>query len=263
MTGDQAIQHAIAGAKAEQRPALVAFMTAGYPDKASFLQHLDSLTSNADVVEIGVPFTDPMADGVTIQTSSSVALEQGVTLNWILEQIGSRSWPAPVLLMSYLNPLLSMQDDLAKRCKDANVSGIICQDLPLDECDLLRLPLNEEGIALIQLVTPVTSDERLEAMCKVATGFVYAVAVTGTTGGSKAGGPGQAEPVTSDVVAYLDRVTRVATVPVCVGFGIRSPQQVADLGAHADGVIVGSALVEELAAGRDPGAFLRYLKGII
>lgn len=259
--GKQAISKAIAIAKNEGRPALVAFMTGGAPSMSGFLTNLESLTKHADLVEIGVPFTDPMADGITIQQSSNVALAQGVTLTWILEQIGSRTWSAPVLLMSYLNPLLALGDNLASRCKAANIAGIICPDLPLDECDILRLPLLEEDIALIQLVTPVTSDARLKSMCDVATGFVYAVTVAGTTGGSKSGGPtGSAAPVTADVIEYLQKVAGVSPVPVCAGFGIRSPQQVSELGAHADGVIVGSALVEELAAGKDPGQFLRYLK---
>ncbi|NNF16700.1 MAG: tryptophan synthase subunit alpha [Gammaproteobacteria bacterium] len=262
MTGNQAINTAIDAARAEGRPALVAFLTGGYPTREGFLDNLAKLTSEADIVEIGVPFTDPMADGMTIQNSSSAALAQGVTLNWILEQVGSRQWDAPVLLMSYLNPLLSLGDNLAKRCAAANVAGIICPDLPLDECDLLRVPLAAAGVTFIQLVTPVTAPERIEAICKVASGFIYAVTVTGTTGGARSGGPaGDAAPVTGAVIDYLKTIKQHATVPVCVGFGIRSPEQVKELGAHADGVIVGSALVEELTAGRDPAAFVRYLKG--
>ena len=263
MTGADAITQAINAANAQQRPALVAFLTGGFPDKASFAGNLESMTKHADLVEVGVPFTDPMADGITIQNSSAVALSQGVTLRWILEQVGSRQWDAPILLMSYLNPLLAMGEELASACKAANVAGIICPDLPLDECDLLRLPLAEQGIALIQLVTPVTSAERLQALCEVASGFIYAVTVTGTTGGSKSGGPaGDAAPVTNDVIAYLKNIKKVAKTPVCVGFGIRSPEQVRDLGKHADGVIVGSALIEQLDQGRDPGDFIRYLKGL-
>jgi len=262
MSGIDNIQKAIAAANQEDRPALVAFMTGGFPEKTDFQQHLQSLTEHADLVEIGVPFTDPMADGITIQKSSQRALEQGVSLRWILDQISQREWPAPILLMSYLNPLIALGDELASRCAAAGVAGIICPDLPLDECEMLRAPLEQHDLALIQLVTPVTSDERMRALAAVASGFIYAVTVTGTTGGAKSGGPaGNAAPVTADVVSYLDKVTAVCDVPVCAGFGIRSPEQVAALGAHAQGVIVGSALVEELAEGRDPGQFLEYLKG--
>ncbi len=262
MSGIQRITDAIAAAKQQGRPALVAFMTGGFPTKESFQDHLESLTTNADIVEIGVPFTDPMADGVTIQNSSQVALSQGVTLSWILEEIGRREWKAPVLLMSYLNPLLAMGDQLAPRCEAAGVAGIICPDLPLDESDIIKPDLQEHHIALVNLVTPVTTDERLKRLCATATGFVYAVTVTGTTGGAKSGGPaGNSAPVTADVVDYLKKIMSVSRVPVCAGFGIRSPEQVKELGAHADGVIVGSALVEQLAEGKDPGEFLRYLKG--
>lgn len=262
MSGIQRITTAIELAKADARPALVAFMTGGFPTREAFQGHLETLTTHADIVEIGVPFTDPMADGVTIQNSSQVALEQGVTLSWILDEIGKREWQAPVLLMSYLNPLLAMGDMLAPRCQKAGVAGVICPDLPLDESDILKPALHDHDIALVNLVTPVTTDERLQQLCETATGFVYAVTVTGTTGGAKSGGPaGNAKPVTSDVVSYLERIMKVANVPVCAGFGIRTPEQVTELGAHADGVIVGSALVEQLAEGKDPGAFLRYLKG--
>lgn len=262
MSGIERINDAIAAAKREGRPALVAFMTGGFPTKESFQGHLETLTENADIVEIGVPFTDPMADGVTIQNSSMVALSQGVTLRWILDEIGRRDWSAPVLLMSYLNPLLAMGDELGPRCEAAGVAGIICPDLPLDESDILKPDLQRHNIALVNLVTPVTTEERLNKLCDTATGFVYAVTVTGTTGGAKSGGPaGNAAPVTSDVVDYLKHIMSVSSVPVCAGFGIRTPEQVTELGAHADGVIVGSALVEQLAEGKDPGEFLRYLKG--
>lgn len=263
MSGIQHISDAIQTAKEEGRPALVAFMTGGFPTREAFQGHLESLTTNADIVEIGVPFTDPMADGVTIQNSSQVALSHGVTLTWILEEIGRRDWQAPVLLMSYLNPLLSMGNKLGSRCQAAGVAGIICPDLPLDESDILKPDLIKHDIALVNLVTPVTTDERLHRLCETATGFVYAVTVTGTTGGSKSGGPaGSAKPVTSDVIEYLKKIMKVSKVPVCAGFGIRTPEQVTELGAHADGVIVGSALVEQLADGQDPGEFLRFLKGM-
>ncbi|MEM7083102.1 MAG: tryptophan synthase subunit alpha [Pseudomonadota bacterium] len=261
MNGIERIAQAIDAARQDQRPALVAFMTGGFPTRESFQDHLESLTTHADLVEIGVPFTDPMADGVTIQNSSKVALEQGVTLGWILDEIGQREWPAPILLMSYLNPLIAMGDQLAPRCKAAGVAGIICPDLPLDENDLLKPDLEANALALVNLVTPVTTPERLKQLCDTATGFVYAVTVTGTTGGAKSGGPGNAAPVTETVVDYLKTIKQVSNVPVCAGFGIRTPEQVTALGAHADGVIVGSALVEQLAEGNDPGVFLQYLKG--
>ena len=255
------ISAAIRAANEQGRPAIVAFLTAGFPDMDGFAANLLAIAEVADVVEIGVPFSDPMADGHTIQRSSRAALENGVTLDWILRTVAAREWPAPLLLMSYLNPLLAMGEDrLAQRAHDSGVSGFICPDLPFEESASLRAALAPFGIALVQLVTPVTPDERLVRLCAASGGFVYAVTVTGITGGMKAGAPtGDAAPDLERIHAYLARVRAASDLPVCAGFGIRSAQQVRELAAHADGLVVGSALVEELEQGRDPAAFLRGL----
>jgi tryptophan synthase alpha chain len=207
------------------------------------------------VVEIGVPFSDPMADGTTIQRASFVALSNGVTLPWILEQLKSVEprHSAPILLMSYLNPLLAYGlDALARDAAKAGVTGFIVPDLPFEENSLVNLALAAEGLALVQMVTPVTPPERLAMLCRDATGFVYAVTMTGTTGKSA--------EVPREVLDYMDRVKRCSRVPVCAGFGIRSKQQVARFAPHVDGVVVGSALVESLERGEDVGAFLRSLR---
>ena len=209
----------------------------------------------ADVIEIGVPFTDPMADGATIQRASFAALADGVTLPWILETL--RAAPSrgttPIILMSYLNPLLAYGlERLPRAAAAAGVAGFIVPDLPFEESADLGQALDREGLALVQMVTPVTPDARLATLCAAAQGFVYAVTMTGTTGKSAA--------VPTDVLAYMDRVKRVSPVPVCAGFGIRSREQVALFGGHVDGVIVGSALVETLERGEDPGAFLESLR---
>jgi tryptophan synthase alpha chain len=252
----ESISDAIAAARAKGRTALVGFLTAGFPSRASFKKNLLAVAECCDVVEIGVPFSDPMADGTTIQRASAAALVDGVTLPWILEELQSLQprTGAPLLLMSYLNPLLAYGlDRLPQAARAAGVSGFIVPDLPYEEADDLKAALNEANIALVQMVTPVTEDARLKMLCAGAQGFIYAVTMTGTTG--------KAVDVPDEALAYMQRVKRAAAIPVCAGFGIRSRAQVERLGAHVDGVIVGSALVEILERGEDPQPFLRSLMG--
>lgn len=248
------ISQSIRAAAAGGEPALVAYLTAGYPRRAQFKELVRALADAADVLEVGVPFTDPMADGVTIQRASVAALAQGVTLKWILEELEALGQlRAPLLLMSYLNPLLAFGPALAARARRAGVAGFIVPDLPLDESSELRAALDAEGLALVQMVTPVTEPQRLRQLCSGSQGFVYAVTMTGTTGKNVA--------VPEDVVRYLDAVRALAPVPVCAGFGIRSREQVERLRGHVDGVVVGSALVEVLERGEDPQAWLKGLRG--
>lgn len=250
------ITEAIRNASSRGESALVAFITAGFPGRASFLADLLKVSEAADVVEIGVPFSDPMADGMTIQRSSRAALADGVTLAWILAELTAlaKRPRAPLLLMSYLNPLLAYGiGRLPADARRAGIAGIIVPDLPFEECADLRAALAAESIALVQMVTPVTPAARLAMLARESQGFVYAVTMTGTTGRDVA--------VPDTVLDYLDRVRAAATVPVCAGFGIRHAAQVARLAGHADGVIVGSALVEVLERGGDPAAFLRGLRG--
>jgi len=202
-----------------------------------------------------VPFTDPMADGMTIQRSSQAALKQGVSLRWILSELRSMQRPAaPLVLMSYLNPLLQYgYAALAADAAAAGVCGFIVPDLPFDEGGDLRAALAAEGVALVQMVTPVTTSARLQQVCAASEGFVYAVTMTGTTGKNVA--------VPDTVIDYLKTVTAKSPVPVCAGFGIRSREQVEKLRSHVAGVVVGSALVEVLERGEDPRPWLRALRG--
>ena len=253
-----AIVAAIRSATARGRPALIGFLTAGFPARADFKKNLAAVASVCEVVEIGVPFSDPMADGTTIQRASFAALAGGVTLSWIFEQLKSIEprHPAPILLMSYLNPLLSFGiEKLAGAAAAAGVSGFIVPDLPFEESKELQAALEGEGLALVQMVTPVTPPARLEMLCREAKGFVYAVTMTGTTGAANGG-----SDVPDDVLEYMDRVRRFSTAPVCAGFGIRSKEQVARFAAHVDGVVVGSALVEVLERGDSVQAFLGALR---
>src|SRR6266513_2227380 len=244
MSPRERIAHAIKSAAASGEPALVAYLTAGFPQREKFREQVRSLAAAADAVEVGVPFTDPMADGVTIQRASLAALAQGVTLRWILAELAAiGALRAPLLLMSYLNPLLAFGvGRLAEAASRAGVSGFIVPDLPLDA----------RQIALVQMVTPVTEPQRLAQLCAGSQGFVYAVTMTGTTGKNVA--------VPDEVLGYLDRVRASSPIPVCAGFGIRGREQVERLRGHVDGVVVGSALVEVLERGEDPTAWLRQLR---
>jgi tryptophan synthase alpha chain len=244
---------------------LVAFLTAGYPEPRAFLTTLRAVARVADAVEIGVPFSDPMADGVTIQRSSQVAIERGVSLRWILDELARRDYEltTPVLLMSYLNPLLAFgggsnehafgYGELAARAAAVGVAGFIVPDLPHEEGTPLRAALDAHGLALVQLVTPATPPERLQVLCAASQGFVYAVTRTGITGAESTLPPETAQ--------YLAQVKAAAKgLPVCAGFGVRRAEQVATIARHADGVIVGSALVEVLERGEDPAVFLKSLR---
>lgn len=242
-------------------PAIIPYVTAGFPTLDALPGLLNTVAPHAAVIEIGVPFSDPMADGVTIQRSSRIALENGATIGWLLDLLGSlrRRPAAPLVLMSYLNPLLSLGDSLGRACGAAGVSGVVVPDLPLEESRQIRSELNASGLGLIQLVAPVTDAARGEQICRASDGFVYAVTVTGTTGSAAPGaGAGVAG---AGLAAYLDRLRRVSPVPVCAGFGISTREQVRALRGHADGVIIGSALIEAITRGRDPGATLADLSG--
>ena len=251
----QQISDAIRAAQSHHRPALVAFLTGGFPEPVQFHDLLCRVADVADVVEIGVPFSDPMADGLTIQRSSRAALEKGVSLKWILNTLKSASSKpkAPILLMSYLNPLLAFGfDKLPEAAREADVSGFIVPDLPFEESGDIQAALHEQGLALIQMVTPVTPQDRLAMLCRQAEGFVYAVTMTGTTGKQVA--------TPDEVLKYMDTVKSFSSVPVCAGFGIRQREQVQAIKGHADGVVVGSALVEVLERGEDPVKFLKGLQ---
>jgi tryptophan synthase alpha chain len=256
MQAHERITAAIDAATKAGRPGLVPFITAGYPRPADFIDTLKAIAAVGDVVELGIPFSDPMADGMTIQRSSFEALRQGVSLKWIFDQLDSASGEldAPLVMMSYLNPLLAFgYDQLADRALATGVCGFIVPDLPLEESAAIRTALEARGLGLIQLVTPATPDQRLQTLCDASRGFVYAVTITGITGGA-AGLP-------ADLTDYLQKVAKRSSLPVCAGFGIRVAEDVAAVGRHVAGAIVGSALVEVLERDEDPQPYLRSLIG--
>jgi tryptophan synthase alpha chain len=254
MKAHERVTAAIRAANDAGRTGLVPFVTAGYPEPQDFISTLKAVAAVGDVVEVGIPFSDPMADGMTIQRSSFEALQKGVSLAWIFDELEKAGgFDAPLVMMSYLNPLLAFgYERLADRALETGVCGFIVPDLPFEESAEIRAVLESRGLGLIQLVTPATPDGRLKTLCDASRGFVYAVTITGITGGD-AGLP-------DDLAGYLDKVSGVAGIPVCAGFGIRQASDVAAVGAHAAGAIVGSALVEVLERGEDPTVFLTSLR---
>jgi len=253
MQASDRISAAIRAANDAGRTALVPFITAGYPEPKDFITSLRDVTSAGDVVELGIPFSDPMADGMTIQRSSFIALQKGVSLRWIFDELEKAGdVGAPLVMMSYLNPLLAFgYEALAERALATGVCGFIVPDLPFEESDEIRSALEAKGLGLIQLVTPATPDDRLKILCDASRGFVYAVTITGITGGDTG--------LPDNLADYLDRVTAASSLPVCAGFGIRSATDVDNVGRHAAGAIIGSALVEVIENGASPAAFLNAL----
>lgn len=256
MKAHDRLSAAIVAANDAGRTALLPFITAGYPEPRDFIATLKRIAAVSDVVELGIPFSDPMADGMTIQRSSYIALQKGVSLKWIFDQLDSAHGEidAPLVMMSYLNPLLAFgYEELAERALATGVCGFVVPDLPFEESDEIRAAFGAKGLGLIQLVTPATPDERLKILCAASRGFVYAVTITGITGGSTG--------LPIDLSDYLDKIASFSKIPVCAGFGIRVAADVAAVGKHAAGAIVGSALVEVLERGDDPAPFLEGLKG--
>ena len=256
MQAHEKISAAIRAANDTGRTALVPFITAGYPEPDSFVSTLKEVAAAGDVVEIGIPFSDPMADGMTIQRSSFEALRKGVNLKWIFDELdkAAAEIDTPLVMMSYLNPLLQFgYDSLVERASAAGVCGFIVPDLPFEESGELREALEKGGLGLIQHVTPATPDARLDTLAQASRGFVYAVTITGITGGDTG--------LPNDLAGYLDKVSDVSPIPVCAGFGIRAASDVENVGRHAAGAIVGSALVEVLERGDSASEFLNGLSG--
>jgi tryptophan synthase alpha chain len=228
----------LAAAFGKGRPALVTFVTAGDGPTEAILDAL--VAGGADVIELGMPFTDPMADGPAIQAANLRSLGTGTTTAAILlfaRDFRSRHPDIPLVLMGYANPMLRRGADwFALACKDAGVDGVICVDVPPEEDDQLGPALRAQGVDLIRLATPTTDAARLPAVLEGASGFLYYVSVAGITGMQQA-----AATAIADAVARLKAAT---DLPVAVGFGIRTPDQAAAVARVADGVVVGSAIVE-------------------
>jgi tryptophan synthase alpha chain len=252
---------AFAAAREQHRAALVSFVTAGDPSPQATPAILDALVSGgADVIELGMPFTDPMADGPAIQAANIRSLAAGTTTADILKiatDFRARHPNVPLVLMGYANPMLRRGPDwFAQAARDAGVDGVICVDIPPEEDDALGPALRGAGIAPIRLATPTTDATRLPQVLEDANGFVYYVSVAGITGLQQA-----AQSSIEDAVARLKAAT---DLPIAVGFGVRTPEQAAAIARVADGVVVGSAIVELVAEhGADaPAAVTAYIQSL-
>jgi tryptophan synthase alpha chain len=233
-----------AAVKAEGRPAFVTFVMAGDPDLATSQAILEALPqAGADIIELGMPFSDPMADGVAIQLGGQRALQAGQTLRGVLgmvEDFRRKDETTPIVLMGYYNPIFMFGvDQFVAAALDAGVDGLIIVDLPPEEDEELCLPALKAGLNFIRLTTPTTDDKRLPAVLRNTSGFVYYVSMTGITGAAI-----KSRAAVGDAV---QRIKSHTDLPVAVGFGIKTAQDAAEIGKHADGIVVGTVLVEAVA----------------
>jgi tryptophan synthase alpha chain len=259
VTGVERIETAFRVAKEEGRAALMPYMMAGYPDLEASRAVAESYADNgADLVELGVPFSDPLADGPTIHAAATAALEAGTTLESALELCEAISARVPVVFMVYANMVLAHGGvaEFAERAVAVGAAGAIVPDLPLEEAEPVREVFAAAGLALVPLVAPTTPPERRARICAVAQGFVYAVSTVGTTG--------ERDEIPAQLAELVSATQAEAEVPVAVGFGIGTPAQAAQVGEVADGVIIGSRLVRAAgeadgpeAAAEAVGSFLR------
>lgn len=234
--------------------AFIPYQTAGYPTLTDSISNLRRLAeAGADIVELGIPFSDPMADGPTIQYTSQIALENGVTLRDTLGALKASPPGCAVVVMSYLNPLLAIgRDNVCAALADAGVSGLIVPDLAPEEADAWREATSRAGVDLIFLLAPTSTDARIRAVTAQASGFVYAVSIAGTTGARRA--------LSAELPTFLRRVRDATDLPVVVGFGISKPEHVHALRDVADGVIVASRLLDAMRQDEDWEALARSLK---
>lgn len=238
---------------AENEAAFVPYLTAGFPDMKSFMKNLETVCkSGADIVEVGYPFSDPVADGPTIQHSSQVALEKGITLKSVLSELSTQTLEKPLVLMSYLNPVVAYGESIWQDLKKAGFAGIIIPDMPLEEATGWCERAEKEGISLVLLVTPVSPDERIKKITDSSRGFIYCVSISGTTG--------TRDTLPEDLLDFVKRVKSVTQTPVSVGFGISTPEQAGHVSTVADGVIVGSRIIRAVDNNEDIGSLVRDFK---
>jgi tryptophan synthase alpha chain len=230
--------------RAAGRRALVCYVTAGHPDRARSLDLIRGLAdAGADVLEIGVPFSDPVADGPIIQASSQQALENGTTLESALELIAEARVDVPIVLFSYLNPIIAAGSKVLERARDAGVHGVLVTDLPVGADPEREAWFGAGPLDFVRLVAPTTPRERMAEIAKHGRGFVYLISRLGVTG--------MHAELASTLPASIAQLRSVCSLPICVGFGISTPDHARRVGALADGIIVGSAIVQ--AAGRSVG----------
>jgi tryptophan synthase alpha chain len=234
--------------------ALMPYVTMGYPRRESSLALVPTLVeTGADLIELGIPFSDPLADGATIQAAAQQALTNGMTLSLCLEQavvLRDRGVTVPFVFMGYYNPIFQMgAERFARRAAAAGVDGVIVPDLPPEESDSLRSALGAQGVDLIFLLPPTSDNGRLQIVTERTSGFLYLVSLTGVTGAR--------DQLSPDLESFVARVRSATGLPLAVGFGISTPAQAAQVARIADGVIVGSALIKAIGGSEDPVAAAR------
>ncbi len=240
--------------------ALMPYYTLGYPDRATSLDVIEAIAPYSDMLELGVPFSDPLADGPTIQHSTQISLEQGTTLSdclGMIAELRERGVTVPILLFGYFNPFLAYGlPALAEAAVAAGAQGFIVPDLPPEEAHDLEAAAAGNGLAYIHFLAPTSNPTRIEAVTGRANGFIYLVSVTGVTGARQS--------LQTDLDGFISRVRSQTTAPLSVGFGISTPDQAARIGLLADGVIVGSALINAVdAADRDkPAAAAAFVQSL-
>lgn len=243
-TSSNAIARRFDALRKESRRALVCYVTAGHPDSQQSLDTLHALEEGgADIVELGVPFSDPIADGPIIQASSQRALENGMTYDGVLDLVERAKLKVPVVLFSYLNPILAAGDDALSRAAASGVSGILITDIPVGADPEREEWLGNSPLAFIRLVAPTTPQNRMSEIARHGSGFVYLISRLGVTG--------LQENTAASLPDTIARLRSTTTLPICVGFGISTPAQARNVGSLADGVVVGSALVRAAEAGSD------------
>ncbi|MEQ8897022.1 MAG: tryptophan synthase subunit alpha [Roseovarius sp.] len=245
--------------KAAGKKAFVAYVMAGDPDYETSLEVVKGLPgAGVDIIELGLPFTDPMADGPTIQLAGQRALEGGMTLQRTLDmatEFRKTDNTTPIVMMGYYNPIYNRGvTTFLKDAKEAGIDGLIVVDLPPEEDDELCIPAQQAGLNFIRLATPTTDDKRLPKVLTNTSGFVYYVSITGITGAAAA----QA----ADVAPEVERIKAKTDLPVIVGFGIRTPETSREIARVADGAVVGSAIVAKLAEGETPAQVLDFVRGL-
>ena len=258
--GTERIAGAFARAKAERRLAVIIYLTVGYPDRGSTAALLRAaIDGGADLIELGVPFSDPLADGATVQRANEIALGNGVTLADCLaagrDLVGATA--APVVLMGYTNPFEQYGfQAFARDAAAAGIAGVIAVDMPAEESAVFGMELAETGMARIDLFAPTTPDDRLARLAADSRGFVYCVSLTGVTGARRAVG--------SDVEGFVRRVRAHTALPIVLGFGISEPSHVAALRGVVDGVVIGSAAIDVVtgATADRPAALRAFVRGL-
>lgn len=264
MNGLVHIAETFARVRAEGRAALMPYLTLGFPTQAASLDILEAVAhSGADLIELGVPFSDPLADGPTIQRSTQIALEGGMTVRGCLRQtaaLRARGVQQPLLLMGYINPILAYGvERFVCDAAEAGADGFIVPDLPPEEAGELASACRVYGRALVFLLAPTSPPERVQSVAAQTTGFLYLVSVSGVTG-ARAGLP-------PDLSGFVQRARAATQIPLAVGFGIATPEQARAVGSLVDGVIVGSALINAIERSADPvgaaGAFVRDLRAAL